>query len=67
MGGEPLRTIHLDESVFAAAAMRAAPIDFEVMKAKQLSAELEAREAAKHDSDGVGANRWIHARAVNNT
>ena len=42
MGGEPLHTIVLDESAFAAAAMLAAPIDLEEMKVKQLSAELEA-------------------------
>ena len=49
MGGEPLHTIVLDESAFAAAAMLAAPIDLEEMKVKQLSAELEAMYRLKRD------------------
>ena len=63
VGGEPLRRIHLDASAFAAGVMHTAPIDLEAMKGKQLSAELEARGAAKTGRKGALQQR-LHALLV---
>ena len=63
VGSEPLRTIHLDESIFATGAMRAVPIDLEEMKVKQLSAELEVCGAAKTGRKGALQQR-LHALLI---
>ena len=61
VGGEPLRTIHLDESIFAAGAMRAAPIDLEEMKVKQLSSELEANNELAPVLPAPRRHKWHNA------